>query len=128
MYVSHENAHNAKLAKPDSKTALQILQDHGSKIDLKTVLKSTPSNVALSDLVGYLETCLDSRVTQRHQMQLLRGLMHAEHLQVQEERIKLESEKIVLDEMDVCPVCHRRFVSNGIIGECIRVLPARGRL
>ena len=113
MYVSHENAH--KKIEPKTQTALQLLENHGSKIDLKIVLKCTPSNVALSDLIGYLDNALGSRVTHRHQMQLLRGLMHAEHLQVQEERIRSESVKISLEEVDVCPVCHRRFVSNGMI-------------
>ena len=113
MYVSRENAQANHRA--DTKTALTLLQDHGSKIDLKIVLSATPSNVSLSDLIGYLDKTIGSRVTNRHQMQLLRGLMHAEHLQVQEERIRVESEKIVLEEMDVCPVCHRRFVSSGMI-------------
>ena len=113
MYVSTENAQSDHQA--DTKTALTLLQDHGSKIDLKIVLSATPSNVSLSDLIGYLDKTIGSRVTNRHQMQLLRGLMHAEHLQVQEERIRVESEKIVLEEMDVCPVCHRRFVSSGMI-------------
>ena len=113
MYVSRENAQADHQA--DTKTALTVLQDHGSKIDLKTVLSATPSAVSLSDLIEYLDKTIGSRVTNRHQMQLLRGLMHAEHLQVQEERIRVESQKIVLEEIDVCPVCSRRFVTGGMI-------------
>ena len=49
------------------------------------------------------------QVSKKHQMQLLRGLMHAEHLQVQEERIEMESQKVIVDDRDVCPVCFKRF-------------------
>lgn len=107
MYVSHANAH-AKTA-PDMSVALKLLEQHAAKVDLNVVLTHTPSNVPLSLLTPYLETTLGAKVSQRHQMQLLRGLMHAEHLQVQEQRIDLESQKVAIDETDVCPVCSKRF-------------------
>jgi hypothetical protein len=113
MFVSPANAH--ALIQADIKTALKLLEEHRTKIDLKVVLTSTPSCVPLSQLAPYLETTLGERVSKRHQMQLLRGLMHAEHLQVQEERIALESQKVVIDETDVCPVCHKRFRSQSAI-------------
>ena len=50
--------------------------------------------VPLSLLTPYLEATLGQRVSKKHQMQLLRGLMHAEHLQVEQERIEIESQKV----------------------------------
>jgi hypothetical protein len=113
MYVSPVNAHAS--IEPDIKMALKLLEEHYNKIDLKVVLTSTPSSVLLSEITPYLETHLGQRVSKRHQMQLLRGLMHAEHLRVQEERIALESQKVVIEETDVCPVCHKRFRSQSAI-------------
>lgn len=85
------------------------------QVDLHIVLTATPSNVPLSELTPYLEATLGDRVSKRHQMQLLRGLMHAEHLQVQEERVALESQKVVVEESDVCPVCCKRFRAQSAI-------------
>ena len=85
--------------------------EHGAKIDVMTVLETTPPKVQLEHLARYLESALEKRVAQRHHSQLLRGLMHAEHLQVQDERIKLESNKVVLTEELICPICHKKFRS-----------------
>ena len=113
MYVSHLNAH-AKIT-PDISVALKILEDHGHKVDLDVVLTSTPSSVPLSLLTPYLESTLDKRVSEKHQMQLLRGLMHAEHLRVQEKRIEMESQQVLVDDRDVCPVCNKRFRGQSAI-------------
>ena len=75
------------------------------------VLETTPSKVRLEYLAPYLESALEKRVAKRHRSQLLRGLMHSEHLQMQEERIKQEATKVVLTDESVCQVCHNRFRS-----------------
>ncbi len=113
MYVSHANAHAER--KPDINSALELLDRHGNKIDLSIVLTCTPSSVLLSRLAPYLENAFGERVSQRHQLQLQRGLMHAEHLAAQETRIELESQKVTIDEYDVCSVCHKRFRSQSAI-------------
>ena len=113
MYVSHLNAH-ADIT-PDIKTGLKILEDHGTKIDLKVVLMSTPPDVPLVDILPYLESSLEKRVSKRHQMQLLKGLMHADFVEAQETRIELESEKIEIDEDNTCPVCFKRFRGQSAI-------------
>ena len=113
MYISHANAHADW--KPDIDTALSLLDQHGSKVDLKVVLTATPSSVVLSRLAPYLETAFGDRVSKKHQLQLQRGLMHAEHLAAQEQRIALESQNVTVDEYDVCPVCNKRFRSQSAI-------------
>ena len=112
-YVSHENAYVQE--NPEIAKALELLKNHGAKIDLKIVLKSTPSNVPLTNLLDYLESAFGEKVKKRHKMQLVRGLMKAEQLQVQEDRIKSESVKVCLEEMDLCPICHRRFTDKGMV-------------
>ena len=107
MFVSHMKAH--AIHEPKIKEALEILENHGTNIELEVVLSCTPSSVPLAAMTPYLESTLGSRVSKRHQMQLLRGLMHAEHLQVQEERIEMESQKVVVKDTDVCRVCGKRF-------------------
>ena len=60
MYVSHVNAHTP--ISPDISVALNLLEDHGHKVDLDVVLTSTPSSVPLSLLTPYLEATLGQRV------------------------------------------------------------------
>ena len=85
--------------------------EHGCKIDVLAVLEATPSNVPLEQLAPYLELALEKRVAGRHHSQLLRGLMHAEHLQVQGERICCESAKVILSDESVCQICKKKFRS-----------------
>ena len=56
MYVTHINAHANH--QPDIRRALQVLEYHGTKVDLKVVLDSTPPSVPLSLFTPYLESTL----------------------------------------------------------------------
>ena len=80
-----------------------------------TVLLNTPASVQLEHLASFLEASMEKRVSQRHNTQLLRGLMHSQYLQVQEERIRVESQKVTLSEMDSCPVCLKKFRNQGTL-------------
>ena len=88
-----------------------FFRDHGPKIEVMAVLETTPSNVRLECLAPYLESALEKRTAKRHQSQLLRGLIHSEHIQFREERIKYESIKVPLSEDLYCELCHRKFRS-----------------
>ena len=76
-----------------------------------SVLDTTPAEVRLEFLSPYLESALEKRTAKRHQSQLLRGLIHSEHIQVREEIIKYESIKVVLHEEEYCELCHKKFRS-----------------
>ncbi len=97
----------------DLDTALDVLNEFGSKIDLLTVLKCLPDSVMLNKICDYLNARLEERTASRNHWQVLRSLKHAEHLQVQEERIVVESQRVKISEYDVCYVCHRRFKNQG---------------
>ena len=96
----------------DIELALDILYEQSSNVDVVTVIEATPSYVPLEKLAPYFESALEKRVADRHQTQLLRSLLHAEHLQIQEERILTEAQKVIVRESDVCQICNRRFRSQ----------------
>nr|CAG4651586.1 EOG090X0131 [Triops cancriformis] len=99
---------------PDFESALKLLQDHASCIDVVQALTILPNHVPLARISNFLTSSLIARATCRRQQQLLRGLRYAEHLQVQEERIKYQSQKILMTEFNVCHVCKKRFGSQSI--------------
>ena len=86
-------------------------RDHGLKIEVMAVLETTPANVRLECLAPYIESALEQRTAKRHQSQLLRGLIHSEHIQIREERIRFESIKVALTEEMLCELCHKKFRS-----------------
>lgn len=71
-----------------------------------------PDNIPLPRLKHFLQTSLQNRLNERRMTQILKGLVYAEHLQVQDERLKNESESILMTELNVCPVCKKRFTNQ----------------
>ena len=98
---------------PDIDLALEVLDSHD--VDVMTVVDCTPASVPLEKLSGYFESALEGRLASRHQTQLHRGLLHSEHLQIQEERITVEADKVIVSEDDVCPSCKRNFRTQVLV-------------
>jgi len=98
---------------PDVELALEILYSHS--VDVMTVIECTPPSVPLEKLSAYLEASLEGRQASRHHAQLHRGLLHSEHLQIQEERISAEADRVEVREQDTCPVCQRYFRSQVLV-------------
>merc|ERR1711874_637229 len=96
---------------PDLEAAVAVLEQHGQEVELGPVLASLPPEAPLHRLQHFLTAAIQSQVSGRHSTMVLRGLLHSEHLQVQEERIITESVKISLDEYHTCPACGKRFSS-----------------
>ena len=90
---------------------LFFYRNHGSKVEVISVLQTTPSNVRLEFLAPYLESALEKRTAKRHHSQLCRGLAHSEHIQIREERIRYESIQVVMTEELFCELCHKKFRS-----------------
>jgi len=97
---------------PDLDAAIDILEKHGAEMDLVTILQSLPSKANLSKLEKFLELAISTKVCIRNEISVIRGLLHSEHLRIQEERIELESNKIVISEFTFCNVCGKRFTSQ----------------
>lgn len=68
-----------------------------------------PDRVPLVRIKRFLETSLQNMLNERRRSQVLKGLLYAEHLQVQELRMSYESQSILMTEFNVCPVCKKRF-------------------
>ncbi|XP_075976960.1 vacuolar protein sorting 39 [Anticarsia gemmatalis] len=101
-----------KTSVPDLETALNILEKHADKISPLKALSVLPDSVPLSRLKHFLESALDGQLTLKRRMQVLKGLLYAEHTQVQELKHFHESKSVVINDYDVCPVCKKRFVNQ----------------
>ncbi|KAL4715769.1 hypothetical protein ACJJTC_006348 [Scirpophaga incertulas] len=98
-----------KTSIPDLETALSILEKHADKISPLKALSVLPDSVPLSRLKHFLESSLDSQLTLKRRTQILKGLLSAEHMQVQELKQFHESKSVVINDYNVCPVCKKRF-------------------
>ncbi|KAF2900283.1 hypothetical protein ILUMI_05905 [Ignelater luminosus] len=96
-------------AQPDLETALQLLEQFASRINPLSALAIIPDNVHVSRIHQFLQTALHKSVQNRRCAQLLKGLLYAEHLQCQETRLHLQSQSVHITDLNVCPVCKKRF-------------------
>lgn len=96
-------------ATPDLETALSILEKHADKISAMKALTVLPDHVSLSRLKNFLQVALDEQLRLKRKTQVLKGLLYAENLQVQELKKFHESKCVVINDYDICPVCKKRF-------------------
>ena len=88
---------------------IELVNEHGSKLDEHTVMEVLPKYVPLAKVAKFIRMKMQQKVAQKHKSQVKKGLLHAEHLQVQRERLQLESQKIEVSDSSACPVCQRRI-------------------
>nr|CAD7463732.1 unnamed protein product [Timema tahoe] len=100
---------------PDLETALALLEQHANKINPVKALSALPDKVPLVCIKHFLETSLQKELNNRRKSQVLKGLLYAEHLQVQEMRLSYESQAVVMTEFNVCPVCKKRFSNQRFV-------------
>jgi len=94
----------------DQELALRLLEDHGPRIDLLAAVEALPDDTPMNGAAGHFAAArLSDLMSQRHRQQVHRGLLRAEHLHAQEERVLLESRRARLSETCLCPACHKRF-------------------
>lgn len=98
-----------RTAQPDLEMALQLLEEHASKINPMKALKVLPDSVPIGRIKHFLEVGLQNNLNARRRTQVLKGLLYAEHLQVQEQRMHYESQSVLMTEFNICPVCKKRF-------------------
>lgn len=98
-----------KTAQPDLELALELLKEHAFKMDPLEVLSVLPDYVPVTRIHKFLLVALQKAVKERRRVQLLKGLLYAEHLQCQEMRLHLQSQRVLVTELNVCPVCKKRF-------------------
>ncbi|XP_032663758.1 vam6/Vps39-like protein isoform X1 [Odontomachus brunneus] len=98
-----------RTAQPDLEMALQLLEEHASEINPMKALEVLPDSVPIGRIRRFLEVSLQNNLNTRRRMQVLKGLLYAEHLQVQEQRMHYESQNVLMTEFNICPVCKKRF-------------------
>lgn len=94
---------------PDLDTALVLLEGNADRIPPLPALKELPDSVPLIRIKHFLTIALQNQLNNRRKTQVLKGLLYAEHLQVQELRMMYESQSVLMTEVNVCPVCKKRF-------------------
>ena len=97
---------------PDLETALELLQEHATKIDPLKILEVLPDSLPISRISHFLKASLHKIISNRRKLQVLKGMLYAEHLQLQEQRISLESQSVLMTEFNICPVCKKRFCNQ----------------
>ncbi|CAG2105091.1 unnamed protein product, partial [Medioppia subpectinata] len=90
--------------------AIQLLSRHSTKIDPLRVVKLLPPSVPVLAIRHFLHSTTEHLLQERHTKQIYRQLLLAQHLQVQQHRIRLQQyNKVVVDEHDICRVCQKRI-------------------
>lgn len=98
-----------KTAQSDLELALQLLQKNAAKINPVEILATLPDDIPVSRIHQFLMVALQKVLQERRRVQLLKGLLYAEHLQCQEMKLALQSQHVLVTELNVCPVCKKRF-------------------
>lgn len=98
-----------RTAQPDLEMALELLEKHASKINPLKALEVLPNTVPIGRIKHFLEVSLQEKLNIRRKVQVLKGLLCAEHLQVQEQRMHYESQSVLMTEFNICLVCKKRF-------------------
>lgn len=95
--------------------ALRLLEEHAAKIDPLKALEILPDNVSIGRIRHFLEVSLQEKLNAKRRIQILKGLLYAEHLQVQEQRMHYESQSVLMTEFNICPVCKKRFGNRRLV-------------
>ncbi|KAJ8942577.1 hypothetical protein NQ318_010385 [Aromia moschata] len=98
-----------KTAQPDLELALQLLEQHANRINPLEALEILPDDVPVSRIHRFLSVALQKVIQDRRRVELMEGLLYAEYLQCKEMQMALRSQHIVVTELNVCPVCKKRF-------------------
>jgi len=108
---------NQRAPQPDLEMGLRLLEEHASKIPPMKALEILPDSVPIGRIKHFLEVSLQNNLTARRRTQVLKGLLYAEHLQVQEQRMHYESQNVLMTEFNICPVCKKRFGNQRFVAK-----------
>ncbi|XP_061651519.1 vam6/Vps39-like protein isoform X2 [Phyllopteryx taeniolatus] len=129
MYLSPPDAHclgpiKMELSEPQAnlQAALQVLELHHSKLNTTKAINLLPANTQIREIRVFLESVLEEKAQRKRCNQVLKSLLQAEFLRVQEERIFHQQVKCVITEEKTCRVCKKKIgnsafarYSNGVV-------------
>ncbi|XP_022914524.1 vam6/Vps39-like protein [Onthophagus taurus] len=96
-------------AEPNMDLALDYLERYASKIDPFKALQFLPKNVPMSRINKFVQVALHRKTKERRWVQLLKGLLYSENLQCQEIRLQLLNRSFLINDLNLCSVCKKRF-------------------
>lgn len=99
----------------DVETVIEIIEKHTDKVEPEEIIRLMPSDIPLIRLKKFLETSMHLCLENKRRMQVLKGLYYAGHLQLQEQRIKLQSQHFTITELSTCEVCRKKFSNQSAI-------------
>uniref|UniRef100_A0A8D2JE61 VPS39 subunit of HOPS complex n=1 Tax=Varanus komodoensis TaxID=61221 RepID=A0A8D2JE61_VARKO len=116
MYLSPPSVHclgpiKMELLEPQAnlQAALQVLELHHSKLDTTKAINLLPANTQIGEIRIFLEKVLEENAQKKRFNQVLKNLLHAEFLRVQEERILHQQVKCIITEEKLCSVCKKKI-------------------
>ncbi|XP_068111025.1 vam6/Vps39-like protein [Hyperolius riggenbachi] len=116
MYLSPPDVHclgpiKIKLEepKPNINAALAVLEQHHGKLNTTKAIDLLPADTEIRNIQIFLEKVLEENAQRRRYNQVLKNLLHAEFLRVQEERISHQQVKCVITEEKICSVCKKKI-------------------
>ncbi|XP_027028386.1 vam6/Vps39-like protein [Tachysurus fulvidraco] len=116
MYLSPPDAHclgpiKMELSEPQAnlQAALQVLELHHSKLNTTKAINLLPANTQIKEIRVFLESVLEEKAQRKRFDQVLKSLLQAEFLRVQEERIFHQQVKCVITEEKTCRVCKKKI-------------------
>ncbi|XP_037342949.1 vam6/Vps39-like protein [Pungitius pungitius] len=116
MYLSPPGVHclgpiKMELLEPQANlpAALHVLELHHSKLDTSKAINLLPANTQIREIRVFLESVLEEKAQRKRCNQVLKSLLQAEFLRVQEERIFHQQVKCVITEEKTCRVCRKKI-------------------
>ncbi|EDW95878.1 vam6/Vps39-like protein [Drosophila yakuba] len=91
------------------RVALEILNTHATKIDPFEIFEHLPDDLPMPQLEKYLEKSIRKKMADKHEMQMMCGLLEAEATRLEN---ALEAQRDIsfeLNESSVCSECKKRF-------------------
>ncbi|XP_056111844.1 vam6/Vps39-like protein isoform X1 [Rhinichthys klamathensis goyatoka] len=116
MYLSPPDVHflgpiKMELCEPQAnlQAALNVLQLHHSKLNTTKAINLLPANTQIREIKVFLESVLEEKAGRKRFDQVLKSLLQAEFLRVQEERIFHQQVKCVITDEKTCRVCKKKI-------------------
>ncbi|KAH8360113.1 hypothetical protein KR093_010845 [Drosophila rubida] len=98
--------------KPNIKVALELLNIYTVKVEPVKILEYMPDDMDSSELKFYLETVIRTQIAEKHERQIMIGLLRAEASRLQTEIDKEKKKSFELNDTTLCPECKKRFVNQ----------------
>ena len=94
---------------PNNEAALHVLNEHYDKLEISQTLELLAVSTTVQQVSLLLTNVFQEKMQQKRNSHVLKSLLQAEHLQIQEQRIHHESKKCTMTDERACRVCHKRI-------------------